>query len=142
MTRSVLAVAILAAAACSSKVTWREHKAGPVTLQFPCEPSSSGTVTKCMRSDGTEYGIAVTKRDVPAEQELKEMAEYASTLPKAEVFKGDAFPLRWREVRQFRRLDSWLYFKDGTEYTITVNYSTDELPPTAKEFFEKVAVAQ
>lgn len=141
MTRSVLAAAVLAAAtACNSEVVWREHTAGPVTVQFPCEPKASGTVVKCMRSDGAEYALAVTSRSVPAEQELQEMTQYAETLPKAEVLKKGAFPLRWREVRQFRRLDSWLYFEDGKEYTVTVNYSTDALPKTAEEFFGKLVL--
>jgi len=139
MFRTPLAAALLLAA-CSGKPTWKPYTAGPIAMEFPCEPTSSGTVVKCMRPDGAEYALAVVDKTIPADQELKEIAEYAQTLPKAEVFEATKFPLRWREVRQFRRLDSWLYFRDGKEYTATVNYSTDDLPATGAEFFSRIAV--
>lgn len=142
MTRSVLAAGLLltAAAACSSKPVWREHTAGPITMQFPCEPTTSAAVVKCMRPDGTQYALATVDKTISAEQELAEVAEYAKTLPKAEVFEASSYPLRWREVRQFRRLDSWLYYLDGKEYTVTVDYSTEALPPIGEEFFSKIKV--
>ncbi len=139
MIRSLLAAALVLAA-CNTKPTWRPHTAGPVTMEFPCQPTASAAVVKCMRPDGSEYALAIVEKTIPAEQELKETAEYAQTLPKAEVFEAAKFPLRWREVRQFRRLDSWLYYQDGKEYTATVNYSTDELPEAAKEFFSRIKV--
>ncbi len=139
MTRSLVAAALLLAA-CNTKPTWHAHTAGPIAMEFPCEPSASSAVVKCMRPDGTEYALAIVDKTIPAEQELKEIAEYAQTLPKAEVFEATRYPLRWREVRQFRRLDSWLYYRDGKEYTATVNYSTDELPEAGKEFFSRIKV--
>ncbi len=139
MTRTLLAAALVLAA-CNTKPTWRPYAAGPISMEFPCEPSTTSARTKCMRPDGTEYAFAVVDKDVPAEQELKETAEYARQLPKSEVFQDSKFPLRWREVRQFRRLDSWLYFRDGKEYTATVDYSTDALPATGEEFFSKIQV--
>ncbi len=143
MTRTLLAaVLLLAAAGCNSKPVWKPYSKGPVSLEFPCEPAETGARVKCMRPDGTEYALAVVEKTVPAEQELKEMAEYAANLPKGEVLEGSKYPLRWREVRQFRRLDSWLLFQDGKEYTITVDYSTDGLSEEAKEFFSKIKVAQ
>ena len=140
MTRSILAGAFLLAAACSSKPVWRPHAAGPISMEFPCEPTASGARVKCMRPDGAEYALAIVDKTIPAEQELSEIAEYAKTLPKAEVFEATRFPLRWREVRQFRRLDSWLYYRDGKEYTATVDYSTEQLPATGAEFFSKIKV--
>jgi hypothetical protein len=140
MTRALLAAAFLSTLACNSKPLWRSHTVGPIAMEFPCEPASSMATVKCMRPDGTLYAIAVVDKTIPAEQELKEIAEYAQTLPKAEVLEASRFPLRWREVRQFRRLDSWLYYRDGKEYTATVDYSTDALPATGSEFFSKIKV--
>jgi hypothetical protein len=137
---ALLVLAAAAAAACNSKPTWRPHTAGPLAMEFPCEPAASAAVVKCMRPDGTEYALAIVEKTIAAEQELSEIAEYAKTLPKAEVFEASKFPLRWREVRQFRRLDSWLYYRDGKEYTATVNYSTDDLPATGAEFFSRIKV--
>lgn len=139
MTRTLLAAAFLLAA-CDGKPTWQPHSVGPITMEFPCKAARSQAVVKCMRPDGSEYALAVVDKTIPAEQELKEIAEYATTLPKAEVLEGGKFPLRWREVRQFRRLDSWLYYRDGKEYTATVDYSTDQLPATGVEFFAKIKV--
>ncbi len=140
MTRTCLAAAALLTAACSSKPTWQAYSEGPVSLEFPCKPEKSVAVAKCMRPDGTTYALAVVDKTIPADQELKDISEYAKTLPKAEVLADGKFPLRWREVRQFRRLDSWLYYRDGKEYTATVDYSTDELPEAAKEFFSRIKV--
>lgn len=140
MTRTLLAAAFLLATACDSKPRWQPYSVGPIAMEFPCKPTQSQAVVKCMRSDGSEYALAVVDKAIPAEQELKEIAEYATTLPKAEVFEGTRYPLRWREVRQFRRLDSWLYYRDGKEYTATVNYSTDELPAAGAEFFSRIKV--
>ena len=140
MTRSLLAAALVLAAC--TKPTWHPHTVGPVSMEFPCEPSTTLARTKCMRPDGTEYAMAVVDKTIPTEQELKEVAEYARTLPKAEVFEDSKYPLRWREVRQFRRLDSWLTYRDGKEYTATVDYSTDALPAAGVEFFSKIQVKE
>jgi hypothetical protein len=144
MKRTTLAAAaiLLVASACNSKPVWKSYSKGPVTLDFPCEPTESGARVKCMRPDGTEYALAVVDKQIAPEQELKDIAEYASTLAKAEVMEGSKYPLRWREVRQFRKLDSWLYFQGDKEYTITVDYSTETLPETAVEFFSRIKVAQ
>ncbi len=139
MTRTLLAAALVLLA-CNTKPTWRPHTVGPIAMEFPCEPTTTQARTKCMRPDGTEYALAIVDKTIPAEQELKEVAEYARQLPKSEVFDDTRFPLRWREVRQFRRLDSWLYYRDGKEYTATVDYSTDALPSTGEEFFSKIQV--
>jgi hypothetical protein len=139
MTRTLLAAAFLLAA-CNTKPTWHPHAVGPISMEFPCEPTTTAARTKCMRPDGTEYALTVVDKTIPVEQELKETAEYARQLPKSEVFEGSKFPLRWREVRQFRRLDSWLFYGDGKEYTATVDYSTDALPATGEEFFSRIKV--
>jgi len=140
MPRSLLVAALLLSAACNTKPTWRPHTAGPIAMEFPCQPTASGAVVKCMRPDGAEYALAIVDKTIPADQELKEIAEYAQSLPKAEVFEATRYPLRWREVRQFRRLDSWLYYQDGKEYTATVNYSTDELPAAGAEFLSRIKI--
>jgi hypothetical protein len=141
MTRTLLAAALVLTA-CNTKPTWRPHTVGPISMEFPCEPTTTSAKTKCMRPDGTEYALSVIEKTIPAEQELKETAEYARLLPKSEVFQDSSFPLRWREVRQFRRLDSWLYYREGKEFTATVDYSTDALPATGVEFFSKIQVKE
>ncbi len=137
MTRTWLAAAALLAAACNTKPTWTPYSAGPVSMEFPCKPERSSAVTKCMRSDGTVYALAVVDKAIDPDQELKDISEYAKTLPKSELISEGRYPLRWREVRQFRQLDSWLYFRDGKEYTATVDYATEKLPETGAEFFSR-----
>jgi len=138
---SLAAAALLLLAACSgSKPTWKEHDAGLLTLQFPCDPSSSGTVWKCMRPDGSEYALTTIEKGLTPEDQLAQARQYMEAIPKGEVFEEKGFPLRWREVRQFGKFDFVMYYQDGKELTLSVAYTTPAPPPEAAEFFARVKV--
>ena len=62
MKKLIPAIFLAFLAACSSKPTWTEYKAGPVTMQFPCKPETAAAATKCMRSDGTTYKLDVVDK--------------------------------------------------------------------------------
>jgi hypothetical protein len=124
--------------ACNSKPTWTEHKNGPLTMQFPCSPSTAAAVTKCVRTDGTEYSLAVVDKGISDEEELKQSKEYAENIPYGELVKMDAFPLRWREGRRTVKMDSMLYYKGGKEYVVSIAYTTEKAPAIVDEFFGKV----
>ncbi len=137
--RLLLAVAALALSACpSDKVTWTPYESGKLSLEFPCKPETSAAVTKCMRSDGTLYALAVVDKGVSDAQALQDTVEYAKGLPKTEVLSADAFPVKFRETRQFGMLESAVWYLDGKEYTVSVQYSTQQVPPPMAEFFSKV----
>jgi len=140
MTRSALAAGLLLAIACSGKPSWKEYSSGAVTLQFPCNATVSAAVAKCLLSDGSEFALATVDKGIPAEQELTEMTEYVKGLPKSEILQGDGYPFKWREVRQFVKLDAWLWYVDGKEYTVSVTYASVDLPPLASDFFSRVKV--
>ncbi len=126
--------------ACDSKPTWTEYKAGPLTMQFPCTPSTSAAVTKCTRPDGTEYALAVVEKGVSDEEEMKQSKEYAENIPYGELVQMDKFPLRWREGRRQTKVDSMLYYKGGKEYVVSIAYTTEKAPPIVDEYFGKVKV--
>ncbi len=128
----------LAALACSSKPTWSEHKNGPISLQFPCSPETAASATKCMRSDGTLYKLDVVDKAISADEELKQAKEYAEQAQKAELIQVDKLPVKWREARRSTSAESWLYFKDGKEYTASVEYSSQQPPAEAADFFSKI----
>jgi hypothetical protein len=137
----LLAVSALAMSACpSSKVTWTTHDAGPITVDFPCTPSTAAAVTKCMRPDGAEYALEVVEKGLPADQELAQLAEYAKAIPKGEVQDVSQFPVKWREVRQFGTFDFQVYYLDGKEYSVRVQYSAEKAPATVGEFFTRPKV--
>lgn len=137
--RLLLAVAALALSACPAKqASWTPYDAGKLTLEFPCKPETASAVTKCMRPDGALYQVAIVDKGVPAEQALRDAAEYAKGLPKTEVLSADAFPVKWREVRQFGMLESACWYLDGKEYTVSVQYSSQQAPPELPDFFAKV----
>jgi len=137
--RLLLAVAALALSACPGKqASWTPYDAGKLTLEFPCKPETAAAVTKCMRSDGTTYALAVVDKGVSPEQALQDAVEYAKGLPKTEVLAAEAFPVKWREVRQFGMLESATWYLDGKEYTVSVQYSSNNVPRDLAEFFTKV----
>ncbi len=137
--RLLLAVAGLALCACpAKKASWTPYDAGKLTLEFPCTPATAAAATKCMRPDGALYQLAVVEKNVSPEQALQDAAEYAKGLPKTEVLAADAFPVKWREVRQFGMLESACWYFDGKEYTVSVQYSTQQVPAPMAEFFSKV----
>ncbi len=139
--RLLLSCALLAAVACrSDKVTWRAHDVGPLAMEFPCDPKAVGTSVKCMRSDGAEYKVQIVEKNIPADEERSQMAEYAKAMPKGEVIDIEKFPLKWREVRQFDQYEAELYYLEGKEYTISVAFSSQKPPPQMGEFFSKVKV--
>ncbi len=147
MLKLIPAAALLAAVlACNTKPTWTEYKSGPVTLQFPCSPSTAAAVTTCTRPDGTEYSLSVVEKKSDAgqpltdEEEIKQSKEYAENIPYGEVLKMDAFPLHWREGRRQVKADCMLWYKGGKEYVATVAYTTEKPPQTLQEFFDKVKV--
>ncbi len=131
-------IALLALSACTAKPTWHPQQVGPVSLAFPCEPHRSAAVLKCTTSDGSEYALTTIEKHLSPGDELKQMQEYLSTEPKVQVFAGQAFPLEWRENRQFAKLDSRLLYTDGEEYTASVQFVTKQPPPTAAQFFSSV----
>lgn len=127
--------------ACNSKPTWTEYKAGPVTMQFPCKPETAAAATKCMRSDGTLYKLdVVDKAGLSAEDDLKQALEYAEGIPNGQILQKDQFPVKWRESRRTQMAEIWLYYKDGKDYTLSVEYSSQQQPPEAAEFFAKAQV--
>ncbi len=141
MIRSRAALSSLVLLACSGKADWQAHDAGPLTIEFPCAPSRSAAVVKCTMSDGSEYALATVDKGILPEEELAQIQEYLRTQPKVEVLDDSGFPLKWRESRQFRQVDSWLYYLDGKEYTASVEFVTPEPPAAAKKFFSSVKVA-
>jgi hypothetical protein len=140
MSKLIPATLLAALLACSGKPTWTEYKSGPVTMQFPCTPTTSASVTKCVRSDGTEFSLAVVKKDIPDQEELQQSKEYAEGIPNAQVLKADAFPVQWRESRRTGTIDAVLYYKGGVEYVVSVTYSSEQPPPIDAEFLGKVKV--
>jgi len=146
MSKLIPAALFAALLACSSKPTWTEYKTGPVTLQFPCKAETAAAATKCMRSDGTLYKVdVVDKTDaegkpVSTEEALKTAKEYVEQMQNAQVIQLDQFPVKWTETRRTSTAEMWLYYKDGKEYTVTVEHSSQKAPPEAAEFFSKIAV--
>jgi hypothetical protein len=141
MTKLIPSVLLAIVFGCSSKPTWTEYKTGPVTMQFPCSPGTSAAVTKCVRSDGSEYAISVVdKGGISDEEELKQSKEYAENIPYGTLVKMDAFPLRWRESRRTVIIDSTLYYKGGKEYVVSVSYTTEKPPAIVEEYLSKVKV--
>jgi hypothetical protein len=139
--RLLLASALLALAACKpEKPVWKAHDAGPIALEFPCQPSTAAAVTKCMRPDGAEYSLATVEKGIPAEEELAQTVEYARAIPKGEVLEDSKFPVKWREIRQYGTLEAQVYYLAGKEYTVQVAYSSQQPPPQLGEFFSKVKV--
>jgi hypothetical protein len=140
-----LAALSLVLAACSSKPSWAEYKDGPVTLQFPCKPEkvSNTNTTKCTTSDGSEWRLAAVDKNVEGEKPtpeaiLAEAKDYADQIPNGEIIQVNAFPVKWRESRRTNKVESWMYYKDGWEYTASVTYNTEQPPASASEFFAKV----
>jgi hypothetical protein len=139
MSKLLVTFAALAALlACSSTPTWREQKVGPLALQFPCEPQSSGSVVKCSLSDGTEFSVATIEKKLPDAEEIAQTKQYVEGIPNSQLLKGDAFPLRWRESRRTVIFDATLYYVGGVEYVVGVSYTTTSAPPIAAEFVSKV----
>ncbi len=139
-----LAVFAVALAGCSSKPTWTEYKEGPVSLQFPCKPQkvANTNVVKCTTTDGSEWRLESVDKgsDSTPEKSLAEAREYADQIPNGEIINVDGFPVRWRETRRTTKVEAWLYYKDGWDYTAAVSYSTPEPPALGPEFFSKVKV--
>jgi hypothetical protein len=133
---------LLLLAACTPKPDWHAYDAGPIAMEFPCEPEHSAAVVKCMMSDGARYGLATVDKGIPADQELAQIRQYVRTQPQTKVLDVDGFPVKWREVRRFRKVDSWLYYLDGKEYTVFVDFPTEKAPPTAAKFFARVKPKQ
>ncbi len=123
--------------ACSSKPTWTEHKSGPITMQFPCKPTTAAAATKCMRSDGTSYKLEIVDKTLSPEDELKEAKEYAEQMPNAQLIQLDKFPMKWRESRRTTMAELWLFYKDNKEYTVSVEWTTQAEPAEAAEFLSK-----
>jgi hypothetical protein len=139
MTKLIPAALFASLLACNSKPSWTEYKAGPLTMQFPCSPSTASAVTKCVRPDGSEYAVAVVdKEGISDAEELKQSKEYAENIPYGTLVKMDEFPLRWRESRRTVIIDSTLYYKQGKEYVISVSYTTEKPPTITEEFLGKV----
>lgn len=138
MPKLIPAALVALALACSSKPTWTEHKNGPITLQFPCGPETAATTTKCMRSDGTLFKVAIVDKGISPEEELAQAKEYAEQMQNAQLIQLDAYPVKWRESRRTTMIESWLYYKDGKEYVASVEYSSQQPPAEAAEFFSKI----
>ncbi len=136
--RLLLAVAALALSACPAKqASWTPYDSGPLALEFPCKPETAAAVTKCMRPDGTIYALAVVDKGVTPEQALQDTVEYAKGLPKTTVLT-EAFPVKFVEERQFGKLESAVYYLAGKEYTVSVQYSSNQAPVELADFFAKV----
>ncbi len=136
--RLLLVVAGLALSACSEKkVSWTTYDAGPLLVDFPCTPVTAAAATKCMLSDGAEYKLDVVEKGLPLDQEFAQVTEYAKAIPKGELVDIEKWPVKWREVRQFGNFEFWMYYLDGKEYTLSVQYATLKAPPTAAEFFAR-----
>lgn len=138
MTKLIPAALLALLLACNSKPTWTEYQAGPISMQFPCKPSTASAVTKCVRPDGTEYAVSVVDKGLSDDEELKQSKEYAENIPYGTLIKMDAFPLRWRESRRTVIIDSMLYYKGGKEYVVSVSYTTEKAPAIVDEYFGKV----
>ena len=132
--------------ACSSKPTWTEYKAGPVTMQFPCKPETAAAATKCMRSDGTTYKLDVVDKvdadgkPLTAEADLAQAKEYAEQMQNATMIQLDKFPVKWRESRRTSMAELWLFYKDGKDYTLSAEYSSQVAPAEVAEFFAKANI--
>jgi uncharacterized lipoprotein NlpE involved in copper resistance len=142
MTKHFLAAAAVAAltlVGCRNKnATWTAHDAGVLTIEFPCVPKATGGENmKCTRSDGTEYALRVVQKGLDPQAELAEALDYVREIPKGEVFQDKQFPLRWREVRQFGVLDFLMFYLDGKEYTLSVQYFSPPPPKEMDDFFAK-----
>jgi hypothetical protein len=140
--RSNLALAAFAAlmtlSACADrKPTWTAFDAGPLSIEFPCSPKKTDIGAKCMRSDGAEYALRTVQKDLTPEEQLAEARAYMHEIPKGEVLADGGFPLRWREVRQFFKLESVMYYEDGKEMTLSVQYNTQDPPKETDEFFAR-----
>lgn len=134
----VTAAALLALTACGEKkVTWTAHDAGTIVVEFPCSPKPSGVAVKCMRSDGSEYALRTVEKGLAPDAELAEARDYIREIPKGEVFDDAAFPLKWREVRQFTTIDFLMYYVDGKELTLSVAYPVSPAPIQTAEFFSR-----
>ncbi len=138
MTRRLAPAVLLTFAACSAKPTWHPQQIGPIAVAFPCQPHRSAAVLKCTTRDGAVYALTTVEKHVPPDEELKQMREYLTTEPKVQVFAGQAFPLEWRENRQFAKLDSRLLYADGVEYTASIQFVTEQPPRAAAQFFASV----
>ncbi len=138
MNKVILGALLALALACNSKPSWTEYASGPLKMQFPCTPNTSAAVTKCLRSDGTEYALAVVDKGISDADELKQAKEYAEAIPNGELVKMDAYPLRWRESRRTVAVDNVLYYKGGKGYVVSVSYTTEKAPAIVQEFFDKV----
>jgi hypothetical protein len=134
----VLYCLIVPGLACGAKPDWHSYDVGPFTMEFPCAPEQSAAVVKCMMSDGAKYTLATVDKGIAADQELAQMRQYVKAQPKTTVIDVEGFPVKWREIRQFRKLDSWLYYVDGKEYTFSVEFPTEKAPPTAAKFFARI----
>jgi len=130
--------ALTALAGCNSKPDWQEQKVGVLTVTFPCKPAQFAATTKCGLSDGTNFAIAVVEKELTPDQQLAETKQYVEQLPQTEVIKIDGFPLKWRETRRSQKADMVQYYFDKKEYTLTVDYTTSDVPAIAAEFFGKV----
>ncbi len=139
MSKLISAALFAVLLACSSKPTWTEHKNGPVTMQFPCKPETASAATKCMRSDGTLFKLDVVEKGITPDEELKQAKEYAEQMQNAQLIQLDQYPVKWRESRRTSMAEMWLFYKDGKEYTASVEYSSQQPPPEAAEFFSKIA---
>jgi hypothetical protein len=126
--------------ACSSKPTWTEYKSGPVNMQFPCTPQTASAATKCMRSDGSLYKLDVVDKGISPEEELAQAKEYAEQMQNAQLIQLDKYPVKWRESRRTTMAEMWLFYKDGKEYTVSVEYTTQQPPQESAEFFSKLKV--
>lgn len=138
MSKLIPAALLAVLLACSSKPTWTEYTAGPVTVQFPCKPETAAAATKCMRSDGTLYKIDVVDKGGTAEEALKQAKEYAEQMQNAQLIQLDKFPVKWRESRRTSLAEMWLFYKDGKEYTVSAEYSSQQPPPEVAEFFSRL----
>jgi hypothetical protein len=138
MTRALLSVVLLLG--CSAKPEWRPFDAGPFTMQFPCDAERSAAVVRCLMSDGATYALTTIDKGLTAEAELEQVRQYVGSQPKVQVIDVSGFPVKWREVRQFRNLDSWLYYFDGKEYVLSVEYPSEKPPPAAAQFFARANV--
>lgn len=144
MSKLIPAALLAALVACSSKPTWSEYKTGPVTMQFPCKAETAAAATKCMRSDGTLFKLDVVDKvdgegkAISNEAALQTAKEYVEQMQNAQVVQIDKFPVKWRETRRTSAAEMWLLYKDGKEYTFTVEHSSQQAPPETAEFFSKI----
>jgi hypothetical protein len=148
MSKFIPAALFAALLACNSKPTWTEYKSGPVTMQFPCKPETAAAATKCMRSDGALFKLDVVDKvdadgkPIASEAALKTANEYVEQMQNAQVVQINEFPVKWRETRRTSTAEMWLFYKEGKEYTFTVEYSAQKAPAEAAEFFSKIQFQQ